>query len=59
MKSAYRIADRIAMLYNGVIIGSGTSEEIKHTSDPIIRQFITGTATGPITEEGIRYEDRA
>jgi phospholipid/cholesterol/gamma-HCH transport system ATP-binding protein len=59
MKSAYKIADRIAMLYNGVIIGSGSSEEIKHTSDPIIRQFITGTATGPITEEGIRHEDRA
>lgn len=59
MKSAYKIADRIAMLYNGVIVGTGSSDEIQHTSDPIIRQFITGTATGPITEKGIRYEDRA
>jgi phospholipid/cholesterol/gamma-HCH transport system ATP-binding protein len=58
MKSAYKIADRIAMLYNGRIIGSGSSEEIKNTSDPVIRQFITGSATGPITEEWINNEDR-
>ncbi len=58
MKSAYKIADRIAMLYNGLIIGSGTSDEIKNTSDPVIKQFITGSAVGPITLEGVRHEDR-
>lgn len=58
MKSAYKIADRIAMLYNGLIIGSGTSDEIKNTSDPVIKQFITGSAIGPITLEGVRHEDR-
>ncbi|HDK41603.1 MAG TPA: ABC transporter ATP-binding protein, partial [Nitrospirae bacterium] len=52
MASAYKIADRIAMLYNGVIIGTGTPEEIKNTSDPFIKQFITGSASGPITLEG-------
>ncbi|MBI4114993.1 MAG: ABC transporter ATP-binding protein [Candidatus Omnitrophica bacterium] len=50
LKSAYKIADRIAMLYEGKIIGLGTPEEIKNTGDPIIRQFITGSAVGPITE---------
>ncbi|MEF9437645.1 MAG: ATP-binding cassette domain-containing protein, partial [Candidatus Mariimomonas ferrooxydans] len=59
MKSAYKIADRIAMLYNGLIIGIGTSDEIKNTSDPVIKQFITGSAMGPITLEGVRHEDRA
>lgn len=59
MKSAYRIADRIAMLYNGVIVGTGSSEEIKNTQDPLIRQFIQGSAYGPIRIEGIRHEDRA
>lgn len=54
MKSAYKIADRIAMIYNGVIIYTGTSDEIKNTSDPVIRQFITGSAAGPITEEEIK-----
>ena len=49
MKSAYKVANRIAMLYDGVIIGMGTPEEIKNTRDPIIAQFITGSAQGPIT----------
>lgn len=50
LKSAYKIANRIAMLYEGKIIGRGTPEEIKNTDNPVIRQFITGSATGPITE---------
>lgn len=50
MTSAYKIADRVAMLYNGKIIASGTPDEIKGTRDPIVRQFITGAAKGPITE---------
>lgn len=52
MKSAYKIADTIAMLYNGVIIARGSPEEIKTTSDPVVRQFIEGRAEGPITSEG-------
>lgn len=59
MKSAYKIADRIAMLYNGLIIGVGSPDEVKNTSDPVIKQFITGSASGPITLEGIRRENRA
>ena len=50
MTSAYKIADRIAMLYNGKIIVVGTPEEIKNTTDPVVRQFITGASKGPITE---------
>ncbi len=50
MTSAYKIADRIAMLYNGQIIAMGTPDEIKATKDPIVRQFITGAGKGPITE---------
>ena len=53
MTSAYKIADTIAMLYNGLIIASGSSDEIKGTSDPFVRQFIEGRAVGPITMEGI------
>jgi len=51
MVSAYKIADRIAMLYEGKIIEAGTPEEIKNTKNPIVRQFITGAATGPITDK--------
>jgi len=49
MVSAYKIASRIAMLYEGKIIEVGTPDEIKDTKNPIVKQFITGAATGPIT----------
>lgn len=53
MKSAYKIADRIAMLYKGRIIGTGTPDEIRQTTDQVIKQFITGSSHGPITVEGV------
>ncbi|MCM8792584.1 MAG: ABC transporter ATP-binding protein [Candidatus Omnitrophica bacterium] len=53
MKSAYRIADRIAMLYKGRIIAEGTPEEIQNTSDAIVYQFINGLSWGPIKKEDL------
>jgi phospholipid/cholesterol/gamma-HCH transport system ATP-binding protein len=49
MVSAYKIADRIAMLYQGRIIEVGTPEQIKHSTNEIVQQFIQGKAKGPIT----------
>lgn len=49
--SAYKIADRIDMLYNGKIIESGTPEQIRQTTNPIVRQFILGQSYGPLTTE--------
>jgi len=51
MASAYKIADKMAMLYDGKIIEVGTPEEIKNTENPIVRQFITGAAIGPVTAD--------
>jgi phospholipid/cholesterol/gamma-HCH transport system ATP-binding protein len=51
MQSAYKISDRIAMLFKGEILEVGTPEQIKETTNPIVRQFITGSAVGPITAE--------
>jgi phospholipid/cholesterol/gamma-HCH transport system ATP-binding protein len=56
MNSAYKIADRIAMLYEGKIVETGTPEEIKNTQNALVRQFVTGSAVGPITIEGVQYE---
>ena len=53
MKSAYKIADTIAMLYNGVIIETGSPQEIENSSNEIVRQFVEGRAEGPIVIEGI------
>jgi phospholipid/cholesterol/gamma-HCH transport system ATP-binding protein len=50
MRSAYKVADRIAMLYEGKIIAEGTPDEIRYTHNPYVHQFITGAAHGPITE---------
>lgn len=51
MVSAYKIADEVAMLYDGRIVEVGSPDEIKNTSNPIVKQFITGAAKGPITEK--------
>ena len=40
--SAYRISDRIAMLYDGRIRTSGTVDEIKESRDPLLRSFLEG-----------------
>ncbi len=50
MKSAYKIADRIAMMYQGRIIAEGTPVEIQDSQHPVVKQFINGLAKGPITE---------
>lgn len=55
MTSTYKIADRIAMLYNGKIIAIGTPQQIKKTTDPVVHQFITGEAWGPITRNKSSY----
>ncbi|MFH1219635.1 MAG: ABC transporter ATP-binding protein [Candidatus Eisenbacteria bacterium] len=49
MKSAYKIGDKLAMLYGGKIVFEGTPDEIMHTRDEAIRQFIEGRAEGPIS----------
>jgi phospholipid/cholesterol/gamma-HCH transport system ATP-binding protein len=48
MDSAYAVADRIAMLYDGKIVQVGTPDEIRNTDNPIVRQFIEGNIDGPI-----------
>jgi phospholipid/cholesterol/gamma-HCH transport system ATP-binding protein len=48
MRSAYTIADRIAMLYQGKLIECDTPENIQKTKNPIVRQFVEGKLDGPI-----------
>jgi phospholipid/cholesterol/gamma-HCH transport system ATP-binding protein len=48
MASAYKISDKIAVLYAGKIIETGSAAEIRATSNGIVRQFIEGRATGSI-----------
>ncbi|MEQ1855176.1 MAG: ABC transporter ATP-binding protein [Longimicrobiales bacterium] len=42
MKSAFRISDRIAMLYRGKVRFEGTPDELRLVEDPVVRGFIEG-----------------
>ncbi len=49
MNSVFRIADRIVMLHMGEVLAIGTPDEIRRSKEPILQQFISGDAEGPIS----------
>ena len=49
MASARKIADEIAMLYQGRIIWRGKPDDIENSNNPMVEQFVNGRAEGPIT----------
>jgi phospholipid/cholesterol/gamma-HCH transport system ATP-binding protein len=53
MRSAYTVASRIAMLFEGKVRQVGTVDEIQHTHDPIVRQFIEGKPDLDVAEAGV------
>ena len=48
MTSAYKVADRMAMLHEGKMVFTGTPDETRSTTNPMVRQFVAGSSTGPI-----------
>lgn len=50
MESAFRVGTRIAMLYQGSVIETGTPDEMRASTNPVVSQFLTGATTGPILE---------
>ncbi len=44
----FDVADKVGMLYNGLLIEYGTPEEIQKSPNPFVKQFITGSLEGPI-----------
>lgn len=48
LASIFTIADRIVFLYRGYVKLIGTREDFQRSADPIVQQFITGRAEGPI-----------
>ena len=49
VQSIFTVGHKIAMLYKGKIVEYGTPEEIKSSSDPVLRQFLSGSLEGPIS----------
>ena len=48
LDEVFTIADRIAMIYQGQVRLLGTPDDFKVSPDPVVQQFITGQAEGPM-----------
>ncbi|MEO1965369.1 ATP-binding cassette domain-containing protein [Hyphomonas sp.] len=48
MSSARKIADEVAMLFEGKIIWRGKASEVDNSGNPYVDQFVHGRADGPI-----------
>jgi phospholipid/cholesterol/gamma-HCH transport system ATP-binding protein len=48
MGSAFRVADRMVMLYDGRVVACGTPDEIRGSKEEVVQQFIRGRPDGPI-----------
>ena len=51
MRSAYKVGDRVAMLYDGRILACDTPDRFRASTDPIVQQFVQGQAHGPIRQD--------
>ena len=52
LTSIFTIADRIAMIYRGVVHALGSPADLRHSSDPVVRQFLSGESSGPMETPG-------
>jgi phospholipid/cholesterol/gamma-HCH transport system ATP-binding protein len=50
MDSAFRIANRMVLLDRGKFIVSGSPQQLKESTDPLVRQFVYGLTEGPLTD---------
>ncbi|MGZ8422091.1 MAG: ABC transporter ATP-binding protein, partial [Nitrospira sp.] len=42
LDTLWRLADRVALLGNGRVLGLGTMEELAHATDPLVREYFLG-----------------
>jgi phospholipid/cholesterol/gamma-HCH transport system ATP-binding protein len=48
LEETFRIADQVIILANGRIAAQGTPDEVRHSMDPLVQQFVNGAAEGPV-----------
>jgi phospholipid/cholesterol/gamma-HCH transport system ATP-binding protein len=51
IQGVLRVSDEVMMLFNGRISAKGSPDQILNSTDPVIKQFITGSTDGPIPIE--------
>jgi phospholipid/cholesterol/gamma-HCH transport system ATP-binding protein len=44
----FRMADQVIVLANGRIAAQGKPEEVRHSEDPLVRQFVNALSEGPV-----------
>jgi len=59
MASAKKIGDRVALLHGGKLLYEASPEEFLRSEDPAVRQFVAGSAEGPLTVEFERTREAA
>ncbi len=47
-QNAFRIADKMVVLFRGRVVAEGSAREIQDSPDPLVQQFIHGSPDGPI-----------
>ena len=48
LEETFRIADKVIILANGGIAAQGTPDEVRHSTDPLVHQFVNGLSEGPV-----------
>ncbi len=48
LEETFRIADKVIILANGKIAAQGTPDEVRHSEDPLVHQFVHALADGPV-----------
>lgn len=48
LEETFRIADQVIILANGGIAAQGTPEEVRHSADPLVHQFVNALSEGPV-----------
>ena len=48
LEETFRIADHVVILANGAIAAQGAPEDVRHSTDPLVHQFVNALSEGPV-----------
>lgn len=48
LEETFHIADQVIILANGRVVAQGTPEEVRHSADPLVHQFVHAQPDGPV-----------
>ena len=48
LEETFRIADKVIILANGAVAAQGTPDEVRHSADPLVHQFVNALSEGPV-----------